>query len=116
MIEAPRYTKVRKSQRFTPSQPLTVAMSNDGASFAYGIVSNISEGGACFQTNLIPRHGIVDLVLSFYNGEYVHTAGRIVWSDSDNDIATVGVEFTGLTDEGRRFLRSTFGSGSFTPV
>jgi hypothetical protein len=91
-------------------------MSKEGASFAYGIVANISEGGACFQTSLIPRHGDIDLVLSFYNGEYVHTSGRIVWSDSVDEIATVGVEFTGLTDEGRRCLRSNFGSDSFRPV
>ncbi len=116
MIEGARLSPTRKSQRFAPKQPVTVAISKDGASFAYGIVSNISEGGACFQTYAVPRHDILDLVLSFYEGEYVRTTGRVVWSDLQEGLATVGVEFTGLNEEATRRLRSNFGSGSFSPV
>jgi hypothetical protein len=116
MIEGARLSPTRKSQRFAPKQPVTVAISKDGASFAYGIVSNISEGGACFQTHAVPRHDLLELVLSFYDGEYLQATGRVVWSDSQEGLATVGVEFTGLDEQARRCLRSNFGSGSFSPV
>jgi hypothetical protein len=91
-------------------------MSKDGASFTYGVVANISESGACFQTNAVPRHDLLDLLLSFYDGEYVQTRGRVVWSHSDEGLAAVGVEFTGLSDEAREYLRSNFGAGAFAPV
>lgn len=106
----------RKAQRFAPKRPVTVAISNDARSFTYGVVANISEGGACFQTNVVPRDCSLDLVLSFYDGEYVRTTGRIVWSESGDGLATLGVEFTGLTDQARRSLRSNFGSGAFVPM
>ena len=105
----------RKTQRFVPQRPITVAISNEG-SFTYGVVANISEGGACFQTNAVPRNRSLELVLSFYDGEYVRTTGHLVWSQPGDGLATLGVEFTGLTEQGRGRLRSNFGSGAFAPL
>jgi hypothetical protein len=105
----------RRTKRFVPQRPVTVAISNEG-SFTYGVVANISEGGACFQTNAVPRNRSLDLVLSFYDGEYVRTTGRLVWSQPGDGLATVGVEFTGLTEQGRVSLRSSLGSGAFAPL
>ena len=116
MNERASISPTRKTQRFAPKRPITVAISNDSRSLTYGVVANISEGGACFQTNVVPRNCVLDLVLSFYDGEYVRTTGRVVWSEAGDGLATLGVEFTGLTDQARRSLRSNFRSGAFAPV
>ena len=116
MAEAARFSPIRRSPRFAPSRPVTVAMSKDGASYMYGVVANLSEGGACFQTYAVPRHDLLDVLMSFYDGEYVQTTGRVVWAHSDEGLAAVGVEFTNLTDEAREYLRSNFDSEAFTPV
>ena len=113
MSERARVSPTRRSPRFAPRQPVTVAMSKDGLSFAYGIVANLSEGGACLQTHAVPRQDLLDLVLSFYDGEYVQTRGRVVWSNSEDGLATLGVEFTELTDHARGRLRSSLSSGAF---
>jgi hypothetical protein len=55
-------------------------------------------------------------VLSFYDGEYVQTRGRVVWSDAEDGLATLGVEFTELTDQARSRLRSNLGSSAFFPL
>jgi len=116
MNEVASISSTRRSQRFAPRRPVTVAISKDGAPFTYGIVSNISEGGACFQTNVVPRHHVLDVLLSVYDGEYVRTTGRVVWSDSADGLATLGVQFTELTDQARQCLRSNFSSGAFIPM
>ena len=116
MNERASISPTRKTQRFAPKRPVTVAISSDSRALTYGVVANISEGGACFQTNLVPQQCSLDLVLSFYDGEYVRTTGRIVWTESGDGLATLGVEFTGLTDEARDSLRFNFSSGAFAPL
>ena len=113
MNEKARFTQTRGTERFAPKQPVTVAISNDSGPLSYGVIANLSEGGACFQTNLVPKASSVHLVLSFYDGEYVRATGRVVWSESGDGMATLGVEFTGLSDQVRDSLRSRFGSPTF---
>jgi PilZ domain len=110
------FSRTRKAQRFAPTQPVTVAILDDGIPVSYGIVANISESGACFQTNVVPNHGHVSLLMSFYEGEYLQTSGRVVWSDPGDGLCTMGVEFTGLSEEARSHLRHNLGSTAFAAV
>ena len=41
----------RRAVRITPRSAITVVIENQGLPFAYGVVANISEGGACVWTN-----------------------------------------------------------------
>ncbi len=116
MAEVARLISTRRSQRFEPTRPITVAISKDGMSFAYGVVANLSEGGACLHTNVVPREHLLDVLLSFYDGEYVRTTGRIVWSESADGLATLGVQFTELTEQARHYLRSNFSGEAFSPM
>jgi hypothetical protein len=95
---------------------VTVAISDDGVPVSYGIVANISESGACFQTNVVPKRGSVSILMSFYDGEYVQTTGRVVWSEAGEGLSTMGVEFTGLNDEARERLRRSLGSTAFAAI
>ena len=89
---------------------------DDGIPLSYGIVANISESGACFQTNVVPNRGHVSLLMSFYEGEYVQTTGRVVWSDAGEGLCTMGVEFTSLSEDARKHLRQNLGSSAFAAV
>jgi PilZ domain len=102
--------------RFAPTKPVTVALSDEGVPVSYGILANLSESGACFQTNVVPRRSTVSILMSFYDGEYVQTTGRVVWSEAGDGLSTVGVEFTGVSDDARKNIRRSLGSPTFDTV
>ena len=99
--------------RFAPTRPVTVAISDDGVPVCYGILANLSESGACLQTNVVPKQSTVSILMSFYDGEYVHTTGRVVWSEAGDGLSTMGVEFTGVSEGTREHIRRNLGSHAF---
>lgn len=76
--------KERGAVRIIPRNAITVVIENQGFPFAYGVVANISEAGACVWTNgrFKVGEGLV-LRLSFAREpEPLETAGTIVWGDA----------------------------------
>ena len=73
----------REAVRIVPRSPITVAIQDGGVPFAYGVVANISEGGACIWTDvsLEPGHD-VSLRLSFPRGSQpLDAEGVVVWCE-----------------------------------
>lgn len=110
------FSPSRKTARFAPMQPVTVALMSGDIPMAYGIVSNISEGGTCIQTNVLPTRQSFQVTLSFYNGEYVQAIGNVVWSEMTGGAATAGVEFYELSDVARETLRAKLESTAFVAI
>jgi len=85
----------RRTIRIVPRRPITVALQKDGAPFAYGVVANISAGGACIWTNarLDPGRS-VGLLLSFQRGsEPLDAEGVVVWGGAEREPSTQGLRY-----------------------
>ena len=77
----------REAVRIVPRSPITVAIQDAGVPFAYGVIANISEGGACIWTDvsLEPGHD-VSLRLSFPRGSQpLDAQGIVVWCEPRGD-------------------------------
>jgi PilZ domain len=74
----------RESVRFVPRNPITIAIQDGGVPFAYGVVANISEGGACIWTDVSFDPGTsLSLRLSFPRGSQPLDAdGVVVWAEA----------------------------------
>ncbi len=110
--------------RLTPRKPVTVAVQDGETSLAYGVVTNISETGACVMTDTTVGKGrIVMLRMSFYRpADLLETPARIVWSGPELDsphgvpsAALQGVQFTHLGDREVSRLRDLLDSSHFVP-
>ena len=111
------FAPARRSARLVPTQSVTVAVLDHGFPFAYGVVTNISESGACVQTGKVSTRRGIHMMLSFSNGEMLEASGRAVWSKplkADGSQALYGIEFTGLSEGKRETLRSILDSPAFT--
>jgi uncharacterized protein (TIGR02266 family) len=74
----------RSTVRVIPRSPITVAIQTDGEPFAYGVVANISVGGACIWTDagLEPGRKLT-LRLSFPRGSQpMEAEGVVVWGEA----------------------------------
>ncbi len=110
----------RSSRRLTPRKPVTVAVEDGEASRAYGVVTNISETGACVVTDsTVGRGRIVLLRMSFYrHPDLFETQARVVWSGEERGpnathAALQGVQFTELSDRELMKLRGLLDSPDF---
>ena len=67
--------------RIVPRNPITVALQEASTPFAYGVVANISEGGACIWTDASLEPGRdISLRLSFPRGSQpLDAEGVVVW-------------------------------------
>ena len=75
----------RDAVRIVPRNPITVALQEASTPFAYGVVANISEGGACIWTNarLEPGRNVA-LRLSFPRGSQpIDAEGLVVWGRAE---------------------------------
>jgi len=117
-------TQNRSNRRLTPRKPVTVALQDGETSLAYGVVTNISETGACVMTDTTVGKGrIVTMRMSFYrHGDLFEAPARIVWSgpelDSPQGIPSAilqGVQFTHLGDQEVSRLRDLLDSPDFVP-
>lgn len=74
----------RGAVRVIPRSAITAVIESQGLPFAYGVVANISEGGACVWTN--GRFEVGDSLvvrLSFAREpQPFHAEGVIVWGDA----------------------------------
>ena len=107
----------RRSPRLVPAQSVTVAVLDHGLPFAYGVVTNISECGACVQTGEVCTRRGIHMMLSFSDGEMLEASGRVVWSkplEADGSQALCGIEFTGLSEGKRETLRTILDAPAFT--
>jgi len=110
----------RSSRRLTPRKPVTVAVEDGEASLAYGVVTNISETGACVVTDSTVGQGrIVFLRMSFYrHADLFETQARVVWSGEERAASSThavlqGVQFTQLSDAELVKLRGLLDSPDF---
>jgi hypothetical protein len=75
----------RQTARIVPPHPITVAIQDDsGAPFAFGVIADISETGACVWTdaNLVVG-ATLSFRVSFANPSDVHEAlGVVMWSEA----------------------------------
>src|SRR5262245_52095810 len=74
-------TERRRTTRVVPPEPVTVTMENGKGPVAYGIVTNISETGACVRTDIPFTVGEELLLrLSFAReAQPLSATGRVVW-------------------------------------
>jgi Tfp pilus assembly protein PilZ len=72
----------RANARFVPSRSVTVAFEGPDNPTAYGVVANLSQGGACVWTDARLEIGQeLALTLSFAReARSVPAAGRVVWT------------------------------------
>jgi Tfp pilus assembly protein PilZ len=108
--------KERSAVRVIPRNAITVVIENEGLPFTYGVVANISEGGACVWTN--GRFAVgesLHLRLSFAREpEPFEAAGVIVWGDAvpqRNQDIRYGLQWESVASPSRERLLSLI-SGS----
>ena len=109
----------RRLPRRVPQQAVTVALLKQGAPFAYGVVKDLSEGGACLLTNAkaIQDSGL-QVKMSFYNDQILEVKARVVWSAECSESVwsenSYGVEFVELSQPNGERLRTILRSPDFT--
>jgi Tfp pilus assembly protein PilZ len=90
-------------RRIVPQKAITVAIDDTRRGRSYGVVANISAGGACVLTDASLFLGeSLELELSFFRElQVVPVAGRIVWSSGNRDAGALryGLEWAGSEDE-----------------
>ena len=100
---------LRGTSRFVPRGSVTVAFENQRNPTGYGVVANLSRGGACVWTDAGVEVGQeLSLSLSFaYDTIPVPTEGRVVWIAPLNGHAgrCCGVQWKSLPEDGRERLQ-----------
>ena len=84
----------RATDRFKPVKAITICLESDEGLPAFGVVANISDGGACVITDVgavgLDVGADVKLTLSFSpNYQTVLTTGKLRWIQQDR----CGVQF-----------------------
>ncbi len=118
----------RASRRFVPRNSAMVAIHDDDAPFAFGVVTNISPSGACVVTTTpLPTGSNVFLKVSFYRQpEMLETRARVIWSREDrlgnpiqepkNAFLFHGVHFYSISTRQRSKLYQLLDSSEFQVV
>ena len=105
----------RGSARFVPSRSVTVAFEGRDNPIAYGVVANLSEGGACLWTDARLQVGQqLALLLSFAREpRSVPAAGLVVWTApvTGTPGRRCGLKWESTGDEGQ-LLRLMIGASS----
>ena len=84
-----------RAVRVVPRQAITVAIEGPRRARSYGLVANISEGGACVLTDAsLPLGEDLTLAMSFFReAQVVPVAGRVVWSSDTRSAGAVRYGF-----------------------
>ena len=94
-----------RAERIVPQRAITVAIDSDRRTRSYGVVANISDGGACLLTDARFLLGeSLQLELSFFReSEFVLASGRVVWSTGNPDTGAVryGLQWVPTAVDGR---------------
>jgi hypothetical protein len=77
----------RSAARVVPKSAITVSIDTPDLPLAYGVVSNISEAGACVWTTAdVPVGGALVLRMTFPGQpQPLQAAGRVIWEDGARD-------------------------------
>jgi hypothetical protein len=106
----------RSAVRVVPRNPITVALQEAGTPFAYGVVANISDGGACIWTDAELQSGRrVSLRLSFSRGSQpLDEEGVVVWGgpQGEGGGGRYGLQWSGQTTDRRRRLSRMISSST----
>jgi hypothetical protein len=96
-----------RADRVVPQRAITVAIEAPPSGRSYGVIANISVGGACVLTDAsLPLGRTLELELSFFREPaIVSAAGRIVWISGHYHVGALryGLEW----DAGSRDARLT---------
>ena len=99
----------RKAVRVNPRTAVTAALEEFDRAFAFGVVANISEGGACICTDgVFPVGRTLTVQLSFRGAEQpLPLDCYVVWSGTDTgDTFRYGLQWVGpVGSELRRLIR-----------
>jgi Tfp pilus assembly protein PilZ len=100
----------RSTTRYVPVLPVSVAIESQPRGTAYGVIADISEGGACVWTDAPLAVGQrLQLALSFpREPQPVAAQGRVVWSDGPPAVSSsrCGLQWAGAASpEARERLR-----------
>ena len=102
----------RVTARIVPARPITVAVAEDnGRAVAYGVLANVSDGGACLWTDGFLRVGMhLRLQISFAHPAEMHEAtGLVVWGQmcraTGGETRKYGLEWRGTAVQSRERLR-----------
>ena len=115
----------RSWPRLAPIRSATAAVFQKENRLAYGVLTNVSEKGACIITDsFLPAGARVDLRLSFYERPDIFEAeSRIVWNrrgseelDSANNFLLHGFEFMYVVHDQRDYLDTLLLSVEFEVV
>ena len=117
-------TPTRTTRRYVPLETVSAIMVSDDNLLAYGVVSNISESGACLiaNTSIEPSHKVRIQFIKSDRTELFQTNARIVWSGEGIDpqmeiVGTmVGIAFEGLTAKRREAIAAILDQGSFHEI
>jgi hypothetical protein len=106
----------RLTARVVPARPITAAIAEeDPHSVVYGVLANLSEGGACLWTDGYLRVGMhVRLQISFaHPAEMLELTGFVVWGqvwrDTTRETRKYGLEWQGTPLQARQRLRELAG-------
>lgn len=106
----------RLTARIVPARPITVAIAeDDGRATAYGVLANLSDGGACLWTNGFLRVGMhLHLQISFAHPAEMHEAtGLVVWGQmcrsTEKETRKYGLEWRSTPVKSRERLRELAG-------
>ena len=101
----------RAALRLKPKSAVTVAIEAEDLSSAFGVVSNISEQGACLWTTGAFKVGVnLVLRLSFpREAQPLQAMGRVIWEDAHelgvDGALRYGPEWSDAEDSGQQRLR-----------
>jgi hypothetical protein len=103
---------LRITARIVPARPITVAIEEDGGpAVVYGVIANLSEGGACLWTDGFLRVGThLQLQISFAQPpEMLEVSGLVLWGHvcraNTGETRKYGLEWHGTPLHARERLR-----------
>lgn len=109
-------------QRMVPRKSVTVALYEEEAPVAYGVIINLSAHGACFASGTPLQPGMrCYLKFSFYgHAELLEAWARVIWrqegyklSGAITGLQVHGIEFASLSQGHQAQLEERLGSEEF---
>lgn len=119
------FTPTRTARRLAPKQSATAAVYQGEVQLAYGVLTNISEAGACIVTDsFLPAGATITLKLSFYQQpELFETSARIIWhrkgapeDESVPEFRLLGMEFVRVPEPDQGRLSEMLKTDDFHPL
>ncbi len=107
-----KYNPERFWPRHVPQNAITGSIYNRKLGHAYGLITNVSESGACFDTGVDFEPGTSVLLRIRFSseGDPFVTEGEIVWRREKANLYMsrfiLGAKFSLISDEQRSALRT----------